>query len=70
MIKYKIDIVTALKNAGYNSNYIRTNRLFSESTMTKFRKKDTNITLQNIDTLCNLLNMQPYDIIEFTQNNS
>lgn len=65
MINYKINIVSALKDAGYNTNYIRNNKLFSESTMSKFRRNDSSITLNNIDSLCKLLNCQPSDIIEY-----
>ena len=69
LIRYNFDIVQALKEAGYNTNYIRTNKLFSESTMSKFRRNDVNITLQNLDTLCDLLNMQPSEIITFDKLN-
>ncbi len=65
MINYKFDIVEELKKAGCNTNYIRTNKLFSESTMSKFRRNDTSITLNNLDTLCKLLNCQPSDLIEY-----
>ena len=65
MINYKIDIVSALKEAGYNTAYIRSNKLFSESTMSKFRRNDSSITLNNIDSVCKLLNCQPADIIEY-----
>lgn len=65
MIKYKLDIVNALKDRGVNPGYIRENKIFSESTMTKFRKKDTHITVDNIDIVCKLLNCQPGDIIEY-----
>ena len=66
LIQYKIDIVQALKDAGYNTNYIRTNKLLSESTMSKFRRRDTSITLDNVDTLCKLLHCQPSDLIDYT----
>lgn len=64
MIKYKTDLINALKKAGYNTNYIRKNKLLSESTMTKLRNNDTTITLNNVDVICNLLSCQPGDIIE------
>lgn len=64
-MKYKIDLITALKEAGYNSNYIRNNKIFSESTMTKFRNGNTKITVENLEILCKLLNCQPGDILEY-----
>ncbi len=65
MIRYKIDIVKALKDAGYKPQFIRDNNIFGQSTMTKFNNNDTNITLKNINTICQILNCQPSDLIEF-----
>lgn len=65
MIRYKTDVVQALKSAGYSPTIIREKKLLSESTMSKFRRNDTSITLENLDTVCTLLNCQPSDLIEF-----
>ena len=65
MMKYKFNIVEALKENGYNTNYIRLNKVLSEATMTKFRKNDTSITIDNLERLCKLLNCQPGDILEY-----
>ncbi len=65
MVKYKFNVVDKLKEAGYNPSYIKENKIFSESTMTKFRKKDTNITIINLETVCKLLHCQPGDILEY-----
>ena len=65
MIVFKIDILNCLKEKGYNTNYLRKNKLLSESTMQKIRNKDTSLTLKNLDSICNLLEMQPGDIVEF-----
>lgn len=65
MIKYKFDIMQALKEKGYTSYKLRSEKLLGEATMTKFRRNDTNITLTNLDTVCALLNCQPSDLIEF-----
>jgi len=64
MIKYKIDIMDALKEKGYTSYKLRKNKIFGESTMTKFRKKEY-INFDNLNLLCQLLNCQPGDIIEY-----
>lgn len=63
-IKYKIDIIKALKEKGYNTNRIRKEKIFSEGTMTKFRNGDL-VTLATLGTLCQLLDCQPQDIIEY-----
>ena len=65
MIKYKFDILERLKAAGYTTYKIRKEKLFSESTLQKFRKGETTITGENINSLCEALNIQPGDIIEY-----
>lgn len=64
MIKYKIDIMQALKDQGYSSYKLRNDKIFGEATMTKFRKKEY-FNFENLNTLCYLLNCQPADIIEY-----
>ena len=63
MIRYKIDIMKALKEKGYTSYKLRQDKIFGEATMTKFRKKEY-INFDNLDILCRLLECQPADIIE------
>jgi len=65
-IKYKFDILQALKNTGFNTNRIRKEKLFSESTLQKFRSGEM-VHTSNIDTICRLLNCQPGDILEYTE---
>ena len=52
MIKYKIDILAALKAAGYSTARLRKDKIFGEATLQKMRQRDTNITLDTIDRLC------------------
>ncbi len=65
MIKFKIDILQMLKESGYNTNYLRKNKLLSESTIQKIRNGDTSLTLKNLDVICSMLEMQPGDVVEF-----
>lgn len=67
-LQYKIDVLAALKSAGYNTTRLRKEKLLSESTIQKFRNK-LPVSWENIETLCKLLNMQPGDIIEYITNN-
>ena len=67
MIVIKIDILKLLKEKGYNTNYLRKNKLLSESTIQKIRNNDSSLTLKNLDTICSLLDMQPGEIVEFIQ---
>ena len=53
-----------LKNNGYTSYKLRKDKIFGEATMTKFRKQEY-INFDNLNMLCELLNCQPGDIIEY-----
>ena len=63
-IKYKIDVLAALKAAGYNTNRIRKEKLLSESTLQRLRKGER-INGENLGKLCELLRCQPGDILEY-----
>ena len=64
MLKYKIDTINALKNAGYSTYRIRKEHLLAESTMTQLRRGQP-ISWENLDTLCRLLQCQPGDILAY-----
>ena len=66
-IKYKIDIIATLKEAGYTTYRLRSEKLIGEATMTKLRKGEL-VSWNNIDTICSLLNCQPGDLIEYSTN--
>lgn len=68
MIIYKIDIMEALKEKGYTSYRLRQDKIFGEATMTKFRRKEY-INFDNLNLLCELLECQPGDIIEYVKEN-
>ena len=63
-LHYKIDVLAALKAAGYNTTKLRKEKLLSESTIQKFRDK-LPVSWENLETLCKLLNMQIGDIVEY-----
>ena len=64
-IKYKIDVLAALKAAGYNTNRIRKEKLLSESTLQRLRTGEL-VSGENLGRLCKLLSCQPGDIIEYS----
>lgn len=68
-LRYKVKIIEELKKAGYNTNTIRKEKLFSESTLQKFRNNEM-VSSENINTLCKLLNCQPGDILEYVADNN
>lgn len=65
-VKYKIDIIAALKNTGYNTNIIRKEKLLSEGTLQSLRKGNY-ISMYAIAKICKLLNCQPGDIMEYVE---
>ena len=65
-IRYKIDILAALKKAGYSTYRIRKERIFGEATVQKLRGNEP-VSWENISTVCRLLNCQPGDIMEYVE---
>lgn len=61
---YKVDVLNELKEKGYNTNRIRNEKLFSQSTLQKFRNS-VGVSWENIEMLCKLLECQPSDILEY-----
>ncbi len=64
-IKYRIDVMAALKDAGYSSYKIRKEKILGEATLQKIRNGEI-IYCDGLEKLCKLLNCQPGDIIEYT----
>ena len=64
MIKYKIDVLQALKEKGYTTYKIRKQNLLFESTLTKIRKNEI-VNVDNLNILCKLLELQPGDILQY-----
>ena len=68
-LRHKINILNALKEKGYNTNRIRTEGLFSQSTLQKLRE-GKGLSWENIERICGLLECQPGDLIEYVQENN
>lgn len=66
-LKFKINVLDALKEAGFTSYRIRKEKLLSESTLQKLRNGE-GVSWENLSVLCDLLKCQPGDIIEKTEN--
>ncbi len=67
-IRYKIDILSALKEAGYNTSKLRKEKIMGEATLQKIRTGEI-VSYKNIEIICDLLNCQPGDIFEFIPEN-
>ena len=63
-ITYKIDVMTALKDAGYSTYRIRQDKLLGEATLQLIRENKP-VSWDNIATICRLLDCQPGDIMEY-----
>ena len=64
MLKYKINILEALKEKGYTSYRIREDKIIGEAQLTKIRNGDI-ASKETLNTICKLLNCQPGDILEY-----
>lgn len=64
MIKYKLNIIESLKNAGFSSYKIRKEKLLGEATLQKLRQREL-VSWENINSICAMLNCQPGDILEY-----
>ena len=64
MLKFKVNVIDLLKQNGYNTTRIRKEKLIGEKTMQDIRKGIVP-GIKTIDTLCELLNCQPGDLIEY-----
>lgn len=67
MIVYKIDVINELKKVGINTSVAKKSGIFAQATMKKFKENDTSISLDNLNRLCCVLEMQPRDIIKYIE---
>lgn len=65
-IKYKIDVLKALKDSGYNTNKLRTEKLLDERTIQSLRTGRV-VNASNLSKICKLLHCQPGDILEYVE---
>jgi hypothetical protein len=64
MLRYKIDVLEALKAIGYSTYKIRQEKIFTESQLQNIRNHHL-LTHDSLDKLCKLLDCQPGDILEY-----
>ncbi len=63
-IKYKIDVLKALKEAGYNTTRIRTDKIMGEAMLQKLRSGQK-VSWATVETLCELLNCDVGDLLTY-----
>ena len=67
MIEYKIDIIKELNRIGINTTKAKETGIFGQDTMRKFKEGDTRISLEVLNRLCCVLEMQPRDILKYVE---
>ena len=65
-MKYKVDVIATLKEAGYNTSTIRKEKIMGEAMLQKIRSGQM-VSWATLETICDLLNCQPSDLIEFVR---
>ena len=65
-IRYKINVLDALKEKGYNTGKIRKEKIMGEAMLQKIREGQM-VSWSVLETLCRLLECQPADIIEYIE---
>lgn len=65
-IKYKMDVLAALKEAGYSTYKLRKEKLLGESVLQQIRE-GVPVSWANLGRLCALLDCQPGDLLEYVK---
>lgn len=67
MIRYKIDVLEKLKDAGYSTYRLKKEKILAQTTIQKIRDKKL-VSWDQINRLCTLLNCNVGDIVEYVSN--
>ena len=65
-MQYKVDVLALLKEAGYNTNKIRKEKIMGEAMLQKLRSGQM-VSWAVLEVLCELLDCQPGDIVEYVK---
>jgi putative transcriptional regulator len=65
-IRYKVDVIAALKEAGYNTTRIRKEKIMGEAMLQKIRSGQM-VSWATLETICDLLGCQPGDLLEYVK---
>ena len=68
MLRFKIDVGDALERKGINLYKCKKTKVLSQDTLKKLKNDDTSISLESINRVCMLLDMQLKDLIEYVEN--
>lgn len=65
MIRYKINVLQALKEAGYTTYRLQKEKLLSAGVVQKIRDGDTSLSIDRLNAICDLLECQPGELLEW-----
>ena len=65
-IRYKVDVIAALKEAGYNTTRNRKEKIMGEAMLQKIRSGQM-VSWATLETICDLLGCQPGDLLEYVK---
>lgn len=63
-MSYKINVLQALKEKGYNTNRLRKEKLIAEASIQSLRENKP-VSWASIEKLCSLLECQPGDLLDY-----
>ena len=63
-LHFKIDVLQALKDKGYNTNTLRKNKLLAEGALQRLRHSEP-VSWSSLAQICKMLECQPGDLIEY-----
>lgn len=66
VLAYKINVLEALKENGYNTTRLRKEKLLGENAIQSMRR-DEMVGMIALEKICRLLEMQPGDIIRYVE---
>ena len=69
-LRWKIDITEALKDKGFSSYRIRKEKLFGQKTLQDFRDGTVVLSYDLLEKLCDLLDCQPGDLLEYVKDDN
>lgn len=64
MLVYKIDVLSELKEAGYNTTRLRKEKLLGENSI-QYIREGKPISAKALDKLCMMLDCQPGNILKY-----
>ena len=65
-VRYKIDVLQALKDMGFTSYRMRQEKLLGEATIQKLRRNEL-VSWENIGRICSMLNCQTGDNLKYEE---